>query len=72
MSVMKLFLTWLLGVPILVISMVMMQSLLQDHGLEAHARPGSVLCSAQDDVHDVAPLVANQGYRISCNRLTVQ
>lgn len=73
MSPMKLFLTWLLGVPLLVTSMVMAQSLLmQDHELEAHASPGLQLCSGQRDAHDVAPLVPKQGYRISCNQLIVQ
>jgi hypothetical protein len=72
MCAMKLFLTWLLGVPFLVTSMVMAQSLLmQDHGLEAHASPGSGICR-QDDAHDVASLVPKQGYRIACNPLTVQ
>jgi hypothetical protein len=73
MCAMKLFLTWLLGVPLLVTSMVMAQSLLvQNHGLNVHASPESRLCAGQDDAHDVATLVPNQGYRISCNRLTVQ
>jgi hypothetical protein len=68
---MKLFLTWLLGVPLLVISMVMAQSLLmQAEQLEVRTRIG-VLCSGQGDADDVAPLVPNQGYRISCDRLAV-
>jgi hypothetical protein len=72
MCCMKLFLTWLLGVPILVTSMVMAQSLLMhNHGMKAQASPGSGICR-QDDAHSVAPLVPKQGYRISCNPLTVQ
>jgi hypothetical protein len=68
---MKLFLTWLLGVPLLVTSMVMAQSLLmQDQQLEMRTRFGA-LCSGQGDAHDVAPRISNQRYRISCDRLTV-
>jgi hypothetical protein len=70
---MKLFLTWLLGVPLLVTSMVMAQSmLLQNHELGARATPGSQQCSLQGNTHDVAPLVSQQGYRVSCHQLTVQ
>ena len=72
MCAMKLFLTWLLGVPFLVTSMVMAQSLLmQGHGLKAQAGPGSGICR-QNNAHDVAPLVTKQGYRVSCKPLTVQ
>jgi hypothetical protein len=68
---MKLFLTWLLGVPLLVISMVTAQSLLmQAEQLEMRTRIGS-LCSGQGHTDDVAPLISNQGYRISCDRLAV-
>ena len=67
---MKLFLTWLLGVPLLVTSMVMAQSLLvPNQQLETRSRVS--LCSGQGDAYDVAPLVAQQGYRITCDRLTV-
>jgi hypothetical protein len=70
---MKLFLTWLLGVPLLVTSMVMAQSLLlQNHDLGIHATPGTHRCASHGKAHDVAPLVTQQGYGVSCNRLTVQ
>jgi hypothetical protein len=71
MQSMKLFLTWLLGVPLLVISMVTAQSLLvQAEQLEMRTRIGA-LCSGQGDADDMAPLISNQGYRISCDRLAV-
>ena len=67
---MKLFLTWLLGVPLLVTSMVMAQSLLmQDQQMQTHSRLS--LCSGQGNAYDVAPLVAQQGYRIPCDRIAV-
>jgi predicted acyltransferase (DUF342 family) len=67
---MKLFLTWLLGVPLLVISMVMAQSLLMQ-GQQLETRTQGALCSVQGDAHGVAPLIANQGYQISCDRLAI-
>ncbi len=72
MHAMKLFLTWLLGVPLLVTSMVMAQSLLQDHSVETRSHSGSQPCSVQGDPHNVATLIAKQGYRIACDQLTIQ
>jgi hypothetical protein len=73
MRAMKLFLTWLLGVPVLVTTMVMAQSMLmQDQKLGAHTRPGTQLCVSQGQPHDVTPLVPQQGNRVPCNRLSVQ
>lgn len=72
MCAMKLFLTWLLGVPFLVTSMVMAQSLLvPDQPAGIHAPPGSQRCSGQRDPHNVAPLIAKQGYRNSCDQLAI-
>lgn len=65
---MKLFLTWLLGVPLLVTSMVIAQSLLSQEQ-EARARQS---CSAQHNVHDVTPLIPKQGYGVSCERFSIQ
>jgi hypothetical protein len=67
---MKLFLTWLLGVPFLVTSMVMAQSLLmQSHMLDGHVSPD--LCS-NGHAHDVGATVTQQRYRISCDRNAIQ
>jgi hypothetical protein len=68
---MKLFLTWLLGVPVLVISMVLTQSLLMKDREAAGARAGSHPCSGQGQANDVAPLIAEQAYGISCDRLAI-
>jgi hypothetical protein len=73
MRAMKLFLTWLLGVPLLVIFMVTAQTLLmQDQEAQSRPRIGSQHCSGERDAHGVASLIPKQGYGVSCYRLTVQ
>ena len=68
---MRLVLTWLVGVPVLVLSMVLARSeFLQSPELEARAEPKSV-CLRQGETHDVAMSVSNQGYRLSCDRRTI-
>ncbi len=57
---MKLFLIWLLGVPLLVTSMVMAQTMTSSYAAVSQ-------CSRQIDLHDVAPTVLLQGNRVSCN-----
>ena len=70
---MKLFLTWLLGVPLLVTTMVMAQSMLvQNRDIAGSAVPHSQQCSGHGDLHGVTSAVPKQGNRISCNELAVQ
>ncbi len=57
---MKLFLIWLLGVPLLVTSMVMAQTMTSGNA----ALPQ---CSRQINLHDVAPTVLQQANRVSCS-----
>lgn len=59
---MKLFLTWLLGVPLIVTSMVIVQS---------RSRLNVDSCSRQVDVHGVATTIPQNGNRISCDRLAI-
>lgn len=58
---MKLFLTWLLGVPLIVTSMVIVQS--RNRLNES--------CLRQAELHGVATTVAQNGNRISCDRLSI-
>jgi hypothetical protein len=70
---MKLFLMWLLGVPLLVASMVMAQSMAEESQRVAKSgRISQQLCSPQVDLHDVGTAIAQQGYGISCDRFSVQ
>lgn len=59
---MKLFLTWLLGVPLIVTSMVIVQS---------RSRLNVERCSRQVDVHGVTTAIPQNGNRISCDRLAI-
>lgn len=68
---MKLFLTWLLGVPVLVTFMVIAQARLASGPSDARVRADLQPCSVQGDAYPVAPVVAQQGYGISCNPLTI-
>lgn len=68
---MKLFLTWLLGVPVLVIFMVLTQSLLMKDQDATGTRASSQSCSGQREANGVAPLITDQAYRISCDQLAV-
>ncbi len=70
---MKLFLMWLLGVPLLVTSMVLAQSLpMGSQRTVRHDTGRPSPCLRQGYLHDVTPAIANQGHRVSCNRLSVQ
>jgi hypothetical protein len=69
---MKLFLTWLLGVPVLVTFMVLTQSLLmKDQNAAAGTHADPVSCSGQRHANDMSPLIPNQAYHISCDQLTI-
>jgi hypothetical protein len=77
----KLFLTWLLGVPVLVLAMVVARAM-SPYGLQAAPRtetqpPKAVIasvapCTWQDDLHEVRPLVAQDPHRIACDLLTIK
>lgn len=78
----KLFLTWLLGVPVLVLAMVVAR-VMSPHGLQAAqqrqvasvkvAAPSTAsACLRQDQLHQVRPLVTKDGKRIACNRRPVK
>jgi hypothetical protein len=71
MRPMKLFLTWLLGVPMLVTSMVMAQAMFMPDRRQTDSHPNLQRCSDQGNAHDVATLVAKQGYRLTCERLAI-
>ncbi len=69
---MKLFLTWLVCVPVLVAAMVLARAM-SPQGLRAPMQiaiqPG---CSQQRQAGDMAASVANDRHRIACNGRTVQ
>lgn len=67
---MRLFLTWLLGVPVLVITMILARAL-SSEGFAANVAGISVSCPRQQQLHAVTPLVSQQGNRIACHRRTV-
>lgn len=69
---MRLVLTWLVGVPVLVLAMVLVRAI-SPQGLQA-AQPRiatASVCAGQDDVHRVAPAVANKRDRAACKRRAV-
>lgn len=69
---MKLFLTWLLGVPVMVLAMVLARAMSpQGFSGERNALAAGE-CLRQQQSHVVSPLVADQRYRVTCNRRTVQ
>lgn len=74
---MKLLLTWLLGVPALVLVMVLARAMTPQgfgHGLDAQAgvplKSGS--CPGEQQLHDMSLLVTQQGNRVSCNVHSVE
>jgi len=74
---MKLFLTWLLGVPVLVLVMVLARALSpQGFGNGFSAQAGtpaaSGSCPREQQLHDVAPLVTQQRNQVSCDGRSVQ
>lgn len=74
---MKLFLTWLLGVPVLVVVMVLARAMSpQGFGNGFTAQAGTPAasggCLREQQLHDVAPLVTQQGKRVPCNGRSVE
>lgn len=76
----KLFFTWLLGVPVLVLAMVVARAM-SPYGLQATQRQAPAVrvaavaasaCARQDQLHQVRPLVAKDGKRIACHRRSVK
>lgn len=74
---MKLVLTWLLGVPLLVGSMVLARAALipsqaQAEIAELATAPASQSCPGQSDQHAVLHSVAKDGDRRACEPLSVE
>ena len=73
---MKLFLTWLLGVPVLVLAMVVARAV-SPLGLEVNASriatpaPRSA-CLRQGELKHMDTAVTKNGHRIACNRRAVK
>ncbi len=71
---MKLFLTWLLGVPLLVLAIVVARAM-TPQGLEPRARvvaAASSPCVREGDLDQVGSPVVGNRHRITCERSTVQ
>ena len=74
---MKLFLTWLLGVPVLVLAMVLARAM-SPAGFSAerhHSLNHSLVqadCLRQIEFDVVRPVVRSQRDRVSCNRHAIQ
>lgn len=73
---MKLFLTWLLGVPVLVLAMVVARAT-SPQWLDAHApriAAPSVrsACLRQDEFKRMDAVITKDGHRVSCNRRAVK
>jgi hypothetical protein len=70
---MKLFLTWLLGVPFLVLAMVVARAM-TPQGLQVQ-KPAPVanasLCVRQAHLDEVRTVIAQDGDRIACQRRTI-
>jgi hypothetical protein len=73
MPLMKLFLTWLLGVPFLVLAMVVARAM-TPQGLQLE-KPAAVVsastCVRQAHLDAVQTVVAKNGHRIACQRRTI-
>jgi hypothetical protein len=69
---MKLVLIWLLGVPMLVTSMVLAQSLAAEQRVANNNTVETRHCSGHDDLDHMPAVVTDQGKLVSCHRLTVQ
>ena len=73
---MKPFLTWLLGVPALVLAMVMARAMSADglqHPQALAASPTTTSpCVRQRQLDKVRPVIVKNGHRIRCDRRTVQ
>ena len=75
---MRLVLTWLLGVPLLVGSMVLARAAFvpappsaPPSALQSQATPGHT-CSSEKEQHRVAPAVAQHGNDMACGALSVK
>ena len=70
---MKLFLTWLLGVPVLVLAMVLARAM-SPTGFSADRHHSLVQsdCLGQVQFDLVRPVVGSQRDRVTCNRRTIQ
>jgi len=72
---MKLFLTWLLGVPLLVLAIVVARAM-TPQGLEPRARvvaaAASSPCVRERDLDQVGSPVVGNRHRTTCERSTVQ
>ena len=64
---MKLFLTWLLGVPALVIAMVLARAL-SSQGFAANVAAVSVSCVRQHQLDAVSASIPQQRNRVACHR----
>lgn len=65
---MKLFLTWLLGVPLLVAAMVVARAM-TPQGLESRppvAPTAHLLCVGKGHVETVAQIIVRNGHRLTC------
>lgn len=69
---MKLFFTWLLGVPVLVLAMVLARAM-SPHGLHIEPRvsAGSV-CTRQGHLQQVPRVIVKDGHRIACDRVAIK
>lgn len=69
---MKLLFTWLLGVPVLVLAMVVARAM-SPQGLQvAQQTVMQSACTGQLDFDRVGAAVAKDGYRVACNRGAVK
>lgn len=72
---MKLFLTWLLGVPVLVLAMVMARAM-TPRGLDEQPRAVASArqspCPRQGELKHVDSVVTKDGHRIPCDRHPVK
>jgi hypothetical protein len=70
---MKLFLTWLLGVPVLVLAMVLARAMSPaGFSAERHHSLVQADCLRQLQFDVVRPMVRGQRDRVACNRSSVQ
>lgn len=69
---MKLFLLWLLGVPLIVTSMVMAQSLAMENQQNSQDRQVSGQpCSLDGELHHMTPIIVKKRYGSSCDQLSI-
>jgi len=73
---MKLFFTWLLGVPALVLAMVMARAMspdgLQHQPMLAASATMNSACVRQRQLDKVRPVIVKDGHRIRCDRRTIK